>query len=86
MAARIRVDSTDRFIGGDVAGGCDAGSPGSDGASPYRSFALPAPGAPYINLNYLSRSRSFVGAKIAQRCEQNTGWKPGDTYETMNYL
>jgi hypothetical protein len=44
MAARIRIHSSDRFKGGQVAGECDAGSPGSDGASPYRSFALPAPG------------------------------------------
>ena len=29
---------------GDVADECGAGSPGSDGASPSQSFALPAPG------------------------------------------
>ncbi len=35
---------------GDIVGQGQAGSPGSDGASPYPSFALPAPEASRVNL------------------------------------
>jgi hypothetical protein len=35
---QIVSDANDRWMGGDVAGEGDAGSPGSGGASPYPEF------------------------------------------------
>jgi hypothetical protein len=41
MAAPIVDDSNELLEGGEVAGECDAGSPGSGGASPYLRLDLP---------------------------------------------
>jgi hypothetical protein len=43
MATRSVVDSKRLIYRDHLAGELDAGSPGSDGASPYPSFALTAP-------------------------------------------
>jgi hypothetical protein len=43
MASHIVVDSNKCFEWGDVTGECDAGSPGSGGASPYLRRDLPVP-------------------------------------------
>jgi hypothetical protein len=67
-------------VGGDIVGRGQAGGPGSDGASPYPSFALPAPKAsrvkpvklPYklalMRLKPWAESSSPFWGKIS-RCE-----------------
>jgi hypothetical protein len=48
-------------VGGDIVGRGQAGSPGSDGASPYPSFALPAPKASRVNPVNLPYKLALIG-------------------------
>ena len=50
MAVLIVVARTTDLRGGDVAGECDVGSPGSGGASPYPELRPTCAGATYVNL------------------------------------
>jgi hypothetical protein len=50
MVARLVVDRNELILGGDVTGECDAGSPGSGGASPYLRRGFPRQPAHYFAL------------------------------------
>jgi hypothetical protein len=64
MVSDIAVARTTDLKGGDVAGECDAGSPGSDGASPYPELRPTCAETPRVNLPIIYRHWGERWAKL----------------------